>query len=167
MTDRQFSDHMMPHYKSMYGVALAMTGNPDQAADTVQDVMLQIWSKRREIELPATAKAYLLTAVRNRCISDRRLCRVEQCDISNCQEPAAMETADSSAVHSSTAGLISMAIDAMPETMAEVMRLSLFGECSNSEIEQITGLSAVNVRAMLSRGRRRLRSLFTNPDRTL
>ena len=40
------------------------------------------------------------------------------------------------------------------------MRLSAFGGLSNDEIAQATGLDNQNVRALLSRGRRKIKEMF-------
>ena len=48
----------------------------------------------------------------------------------------------------------------LPEQQRQVLQLRAFNECSFEEIESITGLTSVNVRTLLSRGRRRLKELY-------
>ena len=55
---------------------------------------------------------------------------------------------------------LSNVIDRLPASQAEVMRLSAFGGLSNDEIAQATGLDNQNVRALLSRGRRKIKEMF-------
>ncbi len=51
-------------------------------------------------------------------------------------------------------------IATLPKNQQDVIRLSSFGGCSNDEIAGITGLSDTNVRALLSRGRKKIKSLL-------
>lgn len=48
----------------------------------------------------------------------------------------------------------------LPENQRTVVVMSAVTGLSNSEISQATGLSAENVRVLLSRGRKKLRELF-------
>ena len=48
-------------------------------------------------------------------------------------------------------------IDRLPENQRQVLRLRGIEDCSMDEIEQITGLSAVNIRVLLSRARKIIR----------
>jgi RNA polymerase sigma-70 factor (ECF subfamily) len=54
------------------------------------------------------------------------------------------------------------AVETMPLQQRQVMLLRHWGDYSLTEIEELTGLSAANVRVLLSRGRKKLRELLTN-----
>ncbi|MDE5752093.1 MAG: sigma-70 family RNA polymerase sigma factor, partial [Duncaniella sp.] len=60
-----------------------------------------------------------------------------------------------------TAAFLEKMIDTLPAAQQTVVRLSLCGELSNDEIAEATGQSPDNVRQLLSRGRRKLRVLYT------
>ena len=51
-------------------------------------------------------------------------------------------------------------INRLPENQRQVLRLRGIDDCSMDEIEQITGLNAVNVRVLLSRARKVIREQF-------
>lgn len=51
-------------------------------------------------------------------------------------------------------------IDRLPDKQRQVMKLKSIDDCSMDEIEQITGLSAVNIRVLLSRARKIIREQF-------
>jgi len=48
-------------------------------------------------------------------------------------------------------------MEGLPATQQLVMKLRHMDECSMEEIEQITGLTAVNIRVLLSRARKTIR----------
>ena len=51
-------------------------------------------------------------------------------------------------------------ISRLPENQRQVIRLRGIDDCSMDEIEQITGLNAVNIRVLLSRARKVIREQF-------
>lgn len=51
-------------------------------------------------------------------------------------------------------------IATLPKNQQDVLNLSVFGDCSNEEISEITGESAANVRQLLSRARKKLKSIY-------
>ena len=51
-------------------------------------------------------------------------------------------------------------ISRLPENQRQVIRLRGIDDCSMDEIEQITGLNAVNIRVLLSRARKIIREQF-------
>jgi len=56
-------------------------------------------------------------------------------------------------------------IDMLPENQRRVVMLSGIAGLSNSEIKKATGLSDDNVRVLLSRGRKKLRELFSRVNK--
>lgn len=52
------------------------------------------------------------------------------------------------------------ALESLPDNQREVIRLSSYMGCSNEDIAIMTGLTSVNVRALLSRGRRKIREIM-------
>ena len=48
----------------------------------------------------------------------------------------------------------------LPEQQQQVIKLRHFDDCSSEEIEQIMGLTSVNVRVLLSRARKRIKELY-------
>lgn len=163
MTDQQFKEILLPLYRQMYGVAMAILADRHAAADSVQEAMMSLWLKRVTLDPDGPVKSYAMTAVRNNCISyvrgnsQKELLDVEE--IRSLTAPARDE-AETEASANSTASLIGGVIRDMPENMRQVMELSVFGECDNREIQEITGFSAANVRTLLSRGRKELRSVL-------
>ena len=63
--------------------------------------------------------------------------------------------------HRDTIHLLQRIISLLPDRQREIISLSTFSGFSNEEIAQATGLSDANVRAILSRTRRRIKELFS------
>lgn len=59
-------------YQQLCNHAFKYLGDRDKSEDIVQDVMIRFWEIKKEMINDPAAKYYLLTAVRNRCISALR-----------------------------------------------------------------------------------------------
>lgn len=49
----------------------------------------------------------------------------------------------------------------MPPAQKEILRLSIFEDLSAKEISEITGVSGTNVRQLLSRGRKKIKEIYS------
>lgn len=57
------------HSPRLLRLASAIVGSSDIANDVVQDVFMNLWTKRKELEIPGDIKGYLWAATRNRARS--------------------------------------------------------------------------------------------------
>ena len=68
MTEKEFEHTIMPLAENVYSYAVNMLGNPDDAADITQDVMLRLWETRRKLQDMDSPKAWALRMTRNLCL---------------------------------------------------------------------------------------------------
>lgn len=160
MTPQQFKSTVLPLHESMYRMAYILLGNSDDAADAVQDTMLKLWDVRRRLDGRQNVEAYCMNALRNLCLS-RITRRHPTAPLEESGSDAVTSGPDERIIDSEHLAIITEALHTLPEKQREVVELSAFGGLSNDEIAEATGISPVNVRSLLSRGRKRLRSLFS------
>lgn len=162
MTAKEFEIEILPCHGRMYAVALAVTGDADDAGDAVQDAMTRLWERRGELSQIQCKEAYCVTVVKRICLD--RLRRDSR--MTTLEEPAMADAPDCNVERRmDDSWLLNDAVRLMrelPEQQRRVLELSAMGGLDNAEIAQAEGLTHVNVRALLSRGRRRLRKLFEN-----
>lgn len=157
MTSQEFRALILPLQNAMYRAAFILLRQEDDAADTVQETILQLWKKHHEISESMNHKAYCLTAVRNRALSLIRSRGSNEEIQDNIEAP---ENIQDRLESKESLRIIEKAMETLPANQKEVIKLSSYVGCSNEEIAQITGLTSVNVRALLSRGRRHLREFM-------
>lgn len=160
MTETRFNEEILPLHADMFRAAVALLGSREEAQDIVQEAMVKLWSGRERLDEVKCMKAYCYGMVRNACIT--YLSR------KNTTEPVEALSAvkgDESPHHivevRDSLRILRQAINAMPPEQSEVMKLSAYAGMSNSEIAELTGLSNTNVRTILSRGRKKLKILFS------
>lgn len=160
MTPRQFKDDIVPYSRLMWHVAYALLADSEDASDAVQEAMARLWSARNRLAGVDNPRAYCVRTARNIALS-MLAGRPPTHDLTDSPDMESASEYDSDRTEMGDAVVIvTRAIDSMPPSQAEVMRLSSFAGLSNSEIADLTGLSPENVRVILSRGCRKLKSMF-------
>ncbi len=152
---KYFDSQILPCYRRMYAAALAMLGSTDDAADAVQTAMLNIWeavADGRRFDAPVS---YALSALRNVCLSAIEK-RRKNVGIDTVDAPEAPDAADALA----NLGDATRLLGHLPERERKALVLNAFAGCDASEISATLGVSPVNARQILSRARKKLRSLF-------
>lgn len=166
MGEKEFRQQVIPLQRLMYSVALKLGLPPADAADAVQETQLSLWRSRGKIpDSEKEIRVYCMASLRNECLGwHRRRRDIEP--IETVSEKDIGSTSVNDAEANDTRRYVEKAIDGLPPGQREVVRLSGLGGLATKEITEATGMSAGNVRQLLSRGRRRLRELFIK-DQTL
>lgn len=116
----------------------------------------EIVEKRDELPEVASIEAYCVTLIKNLCYDSLRSCRPDE--DSRLPEELNLPT-DSNMVHEieqkDEANQVKKLIGQLPRQQQQIILLRDVNDCSYEEIEQATGLTAVNIRVLLSRARKR------------
>ncbi|MBR6630219.1 MAG: sigma-70 family RNA polymerase sigma factor [Bacteroidaceae bacterium] len=156
-----FKQLLLPLYPRLQRVALRMLGNVEDAEDMVQEVYMKLWGKREELSDVQNMEAYCVALTKNMCIDRLRLAEVDRVDVDDV--PLSLAAADDVASlleRQDTIEQVKLIIETLPEKQQQVITLRDIRDCTFEEIEEQTGLTAVNVRALLSRARKTIRERF-------
>jgi len=156
-----FKQLLLPLYPRLQRVALRMLGNVEDAEDMVQEVYMKLWNKREELPDVQNMEAYCVALTKNMCIDRLRLAEVDRVDVDDV--PLSLAAADDVAClleRQDTIEQVMLIIETLPEKQQQVVTLRDIRDCTFEEIEEQTGLTAVNVRALLSRARKTIRERF-------
>ena len=138
-----------------------MLGNVEDAEDMVQEVYMKLWGKREGLPDVQNMEAYCVALTKNMCIDRLRLAEVDRVDVDDF--PLSLAAADDVASlleSQDTVEQVKLIIETLPEKQQQVITLRDIRDCTFEEIEEQTGLTAVNVRALLSRARKTIRERF-------
>ncbi len=156
-----FKQLLLPLYPRLQRVALRMLGNVEDAEDMVQEVYMKLWGKREELPDVQNMEAYCVALTKNMCIDRLRLAEVDRVDVDDV--PLSLAAADDVASlleRQDAVEQVKLIIETLPEKQQQVITLRDIRDCTFEEIEEQTGLTAVNVRALLSRARKTIRERF-------
>jgi RNA polymerase sigma factor, sigma-70 family len=161
MDEQSFKQQFLPLHPKLYRIAFALTNNTQDAEDILQEAYGKLWDKRKELISIENHEAFCVTLVRNMCLDflrsavyKRKREEVNETTVINATSP------ETELIEQDSIRIINSIINELPENQRQIVRLRSIDNCSSEEVEQITGLSAVNVRVLLSRARKTIREQF-------
>jgi RNA polymerase sigma-70 factor (ECF subfamily) len=154
------------YYAMLRGLAAGYLCNSRQAEEVVSDVYCYIWENREKLAIHTSIKAYMVRAVRNRCLNCLEHSRRERALLSSVPVDACRE--DLFAVSGATplADIIGReqeeamerAFNALPEECREVFRLSRFENLTYEEVAQRKNISVNTVKTQMKIALQKLRN---------
>lgn len=166
MDAAEFKRLFLPCHPKLYRVAFRLTGNAQDAEDIVQEAYLKLWMRRDESGVPDCPEAYAVALTRNLCLDllRQRWYRAAECP----PEEAALATEETPSrlvEEADERACLQRLIGRLPDTQRQVMWLRDVNGCSFEEMEHATGLSATNLRVLLSRARKKIREQLNRMNR--
>ena len=163
MNAEEFKRLFYPFHPKLYRIAFALLNNADDAEDILQDTYLKLWSRRTELINIIQPEAFCVRMIKNLCLDFLRAPRNRLDNESIESEIITTETTPENELESKEQiKQIETLIERLPDKQRIVMQLRGCGNCSLEEIEAATGESAANVRVLLSRARKTLKSMLNN-----
>ena len=156
-----FKQLLLPLYPRLQRVALRLLGNAEDAEDMVQEVYMKLWSKRDALPDVQDVEAYCVTLMKNMCIDRLRIAEAHKADVDEVPTMlAATDDVEAQVERHDAVEQVKQIIETLPEHQQQVITLRDIEDYSFEEIAEQTGLTAVNVRMLLSRARKTIRERF-------
>lgn len=157
-----FKEKYIPYHQKLYRVAYRLLEDACDAEDVVQEAYIKLWNKRDELILVDNSEAYCVILLRNLCLD---FLRAKKKHLFQSTEDTVIS--DSFVFSDEIETIdeikhIETIIDLLPEQQRKIIKLRHFDDYSNEEIEEIMGLTSVNVRVLMSRARKRIKELFNS-----
>lgn len=158
MNAEKFKQLYLPFHPRLYRIAFALTGNTEDAEDLLQEAYCKLWDKRKELELVRNPEAFCVTMVKNLCLDFLRTPQHNRCkELIENIDVVSGSSPESDRIERDEVDRIHGLIDSLPRNQRQVLLLRGLNDFSMEEIEKATGLSAVNIRVLLSRARKTIR----------
>ena len=154
-----FKEIFLPYYQKLYRIAFRLLQDESDAADMVQDAYIKLWDKRDDLEEIENTEAFAIVVLRNLCLDQLRKSKDHlhakyEVDIpEQLSLISQVETQDE-------ISYVRHLVERLPEQQRQIMLYKHWDGYSDEEIEQITGMSAGNIRVCLSRARKAIREQF-------
>lgn len=166
MNAEEFKRKFLPLHPKLYRVALAFTGNRDDAEDILQETYGKLWAKRNELGKLDNPETWCVKIVKNLCLDFMRSPQTSKMTDEDAGKQLECETSgsDPGQEMEEKEKLIAVKniIDTLPYNQKQVIRLYGMAGCSLEEIEKLTGLGNGNIRVLLSRARKQIRERLIN-----
>ncbi len=167
MDEIQFRQRIMPLHKRLFAYALSILGDESDAADCLQEAFIKLWEHRQRIAQIDNVEAYALITVRNIAVNNLSRNRIQRAGTPEHPpefidpQPGPGDQIERREQLQAVAAMLKE----LPDNQRRVIMLSAVSGLSNTQIREATGFSDDNVRVLLSRGRRKLRELFSRNKR--
>lgn len=160
-----FSELFERHAEALWNYTYRLTGSWSSAEDLASTTFLIAWRRRAEVTLVRdSALPWLYTVAANVARDEHRGARRRLRLLRKIPaQPAVSDHADSVAEKidgQRRLGRVAEAVRSLPKSQREVVELCLAAEVSIADAAELLGIAEVTVRAHLSRGRARLRTLL-------
>jgi RNA polymerase sigma-70 factor (ECF subfamily) len=164
----RFDAIVVPEIPVLWRAALAITGDPHDAEDLMQDTLLRAYRFLDGFD-GAHPRAWLLTVMRNTQINRSRRRRPSLLTSGEIDEPSAgapsAESAEDTATRDHLDARIEAALDTLSPKLATVINLVDVAGCTYDEAAAALGIPGGTVMSRLHRARRRIRAeLGHHPD---
>ncbi|MBC8089464.1 MAG: RNA polymerase sigma-70 factor [Phycisphaerae bacterium] len=150
-------------HASLLAFATSYLRDPARGEELVQELFLELWTKRAQWNVTGNVRSYLFAAVRHRALNTRRRDLleldwiesegIESIGTLHATPPLAGEESERAELHDQ----VHRAIELLPERCRLVMQLRWRDGLAYAEIAQVMGISLKGVENQLGRGLRALR----------
>lgn len=155
------------HYDDLYKYALKMCGNPELTEDSIHDLFLKIWKRRKKLSEVSGVKTYLCKSLRNSIISKLRKTnrRIKILNRSKDEVKPKVklnveELIIEHEVNRQTMKKLSEAIDKLTPSQREVLYLKFYHGMNYDEIEEIMSINYQVARNYMYKALKLLRNIL-------
>lgn len=160
MDTSRFKQILLPLNATLYRMAYRIIKDTDIAKDMVQEAYITMWNKRNELDDVENVESFAMSVVRNRCIDYLRSVHVhgglaiDMIEMADEDSTIEEELDDIERLNN-----VMKKLNRLPVRQKQILLMRGVQDLTIAEIEQLTGLSNMNIRTLLSRARKRLKEL--------
>jgi RNA polymerase sigma-70 factor (ECF subfamily) len=155
--DDAFATIFREHYSWLVLAAARLLGDRSLGEEVVQDVMLELWRRRKEIALSGPLRAYLHQSTRNRSLNHLRHGRTVRQSEPYVPPPTAAPGADARVTSRELEAAVAEAMAELSPPQREVFEMSRRDGLTYPEIASVLNISVKTVEARMGRALRHLR----------
>lgn len=156
-SEAAFDQLFRKYYQKLVYFALKMLKNHDSANEVVQDLFVNFWEKRHQLEPRVSLQAYLYRAVYNNCIHLIKKEKLYQGDELNLMNEPGEDFKNLLEENELELRIFNL-IEQLPTECKRIFKLSRFDELKYQEIADKLNLSVKTVETQMSRALKFLRN---------
>ena len=155
MNNKQFENNILPLATKIYPFVARIVGT-DNATDCVQEIMIRLWENRKKLDKVKNIGGYAYRVANNYCISFIKKQKITV-PIEKIIDSPDINVSDD---RKQKYNFIIQEIKRLKEPTKSIIIYRDLDGLEYSEIEELTGFTQANIRMILSRGRKTLRTEY-------
>jgi len=160
MEQEQFKREIVPLRKQLLLYSRSKLPNPEDAEDVVQEVMLRLWYKRKELNKYDSVKALSVEITKNLCLNRLKVAQRKMENVEDVVIESELPSPDAQLEQKDDVRYVLKIIDRLPELQQTILRMRHIDGFEIDEIAALTGSRPEAVRMNLSRARKRVKEIF-------
>lgn len=148
---------LISHAERFYRVAFHLLESREEAEDAVQELYLKLYESKHRLMAVSEPLAYGISVLRNICIDRIRRRTVRKAEPVDERIPLEEASPDSRAVSKDLLESLMTEMDKLPDRQAVVLKMKAVEGLDYKDISELTGLSQVHVRVLVSTARKTLK----------
>jgi len=156
-----FQNLFEKYYQNLCRFASGYLGDHDTAEEIVQQVFINLWDQKENIDPERPVKSYLFTSVKNRCLNhirDRKKFRSYYLDIET--ELIIPVAEKDNIMEEDMETQLAQALNKLPEKCREIFMLCRFEDMKYKDVAEKLGISQKTVETQMSKALKILREEF-------
>ena len=147
-----FEELFKDNFSQLCGFAQSYIYDLDSSKEIVQDVFINLWQKKENIDLSKSIKSYLYTSVKNRCLNyirDNKKFRSKVLDVDIADYDYSFDS--DFLVENELQTKITDTLNSLPKKCKQVFELSRYENLKNKEIAERLDISVKTVEAQMTK----------------
>jgi len=154
-----FKKIFLPYHKKLFRIAYKFLENQQDSEDIVQETYIKLWQKRDDWESIINPESFAVTLLKNNCLDYLKKMKPEINPIDGIHIPA-IDSLLTQVENKDKLKHIQFIMKQLPVQQQQVIRLKIWDNLSDEEIEKITGLTKGNIKVLVSRARKKIKELY-------
>ncbi|MGV3596214.1 MAG: RNA polymerase sigma-70 factor [Bacteroidota bacterium] len=146
------------YYKPLVNYSFTFLKDPGEAEDVVQQVYINVWQKRDELDIHTSLRAFLYKSVHNACLNRIKQMAVRESYAADSMRTATVEHTADVVVAKELKQKIDDAIDQLPEQCGKIFKMSRYGNLKYQQIADTLGISVKTVENQMGKALKILRT---------
>ncbi len=157
MNSKAFKNRILPLSQRIFPMAARMLTDEEEARDAVQEIMIKLWNKRKELGNHPNIPGFVFLLARNYCLDQLRKRNIAEANKAYQELIADVYEDQGINDFKELSKIVLQIIETLPENQKEVMQLRDLDGFEFEEIAAITKLKIEHIRVLLSRARIQVR----------
>jgi RNA polymerase sigma-70 factor (ECF subfamily) len=147
------------YWKILYISSYNLLKDKEVCEEIIQDVFIDIWNKRKEIEIKVSLKSYLYACVRYKVFAQFRTNKIMRVELfEELDKRIHYTTPETKMIHKELEQQVKIVVESLPRKCQRVYKLSRYEQLSHKEIADQLGISNKTVENHITNALRVLRT---------
>jgi RNA polymerase sigma-70 factor (ECF subfamily) len=156
MKTKEFKERVISMTGRLYPMVARLLGNKENAEDAIQEVMIKLWERRKQLKNHPNLNAFIFLTARNYCLDLIKKKKLQQTQYDWQTQLLAAEPEHNTLEWRELKGLIEGLLKNLPAQQRQVIILRDLDGMEFTEIAAFTDLRIDHIRVLLSRARKQV-----------